>query len=261
MQIRIETAFHRLGWTIADPGTIGEEEKIFLAEATRGGFRFRLIVECLLASEPWLFYRRPAKRITRPEPLAGIIPLDLSSCNLPFRTLAFIRTSEHTTFQYAEEALGTESGQDMLPAILPVVRRLRRRFLDEYLSALAAEEVNDDLFFLNLLIADNPLSMLHPQETGEALAGDNPGAMGWEAGFVPLHLPTSRLQPPGQAENREADRVAGLPAWATPSSQTRLRYLLGQLPALYWLISEQALEESLLFILSYASRWQTSARA
>lgn len=260
MQKRIETAFRRLGWTIAEPDGTDGKEPIFLAEATRGGSRFKVVVQCLPASDPLLLYRRPAKRIARPEPLAGIIPLDLSSCNLPNRTISLIRSSERSCFQYAEEALGAEGGRDLLPEILPVVQRLRRRFLHEYQRALAAEEVKNDLFFLNLLVTDKPLSMLHPQETEAALAGDNPAAMGWEAGFVPLHLSPSRLQPPGQAENRAADQVAALPAWATPSSQSRFRFLLRQLPALYWLISIQTLEESLQFILSYAPRWQSSAR-
>lgn len=261
MHMRIETAFRRLGWTIEEAETSDGQERIFLAEADRSGSRFRLVVQCLPDAEPWLLYRQRAKRITRPEPLAGIIPLDLSSCNLPSRTLSFIRSSERSCFQYAEEALGTESGRDLMPDILPIVNRVRRRFLDEYLAALAADELDDNLFFLNLLLTDNPLSMLHPQEAEEALAGDNPAAMGWEAGFLPLHLPPSRLQLPEQGKNREADPVAGLPAGATPSFQARFRFLLGQLPALYWLISTQALEESLQFILSYAPRWQASARS
>lgn len=251
--MQTETALRRLGWTITESVGSGGQELILQAEATRSGSRFRLIINCLSALEPLLLYRRLTKRITRPEPLAGIIPLNLSSYNLPYLTLTFIRTSERVNFQYAEEALGTESGRDQLHTLLPAVQRLRSRFLDEYLAALAAVEVDNNLFFINLLITDNPLSMLHPQEVKEALASDNPVAMAWETGFVPLHLPPSRLQTV-QTENQEADRVAALPA-GTASSQNRFRYLLRQLPDIYWLISTQALEESLRFILSYASRW------
>ncbi|MDW7774229.1 MAG: hypothetical protein SCH71_15195 [Desulfobulbaceae bacterium] len=260
MRTRIETAFRRLGWTIEESGGIGGQELIFLSKATRGGSCFRLLVHCLPAAEPWLLYRRPAKRITRPEPLAGILPLALSSCNLPLRTLVFVRTSERTTFQYAEEALGAESGRDLLPVLLPAVRCLRRRFLHEYLNALAAAEADDNLFFLNLLVTENPLSILHPQEVEEALAGDYPAALSWEAGFVPLHLSPPQLEPPGKAENQEADLAAGFLAGAASTIQVRFRYLLQQLPAIYWLIAVQSLEESLRFILSYASRWQASAR-
>jgi len=170
-------------------------------EGADGGNRFRLLVRGLHAKGSWIFYRRPAKTVARPEPLAGIIPLDLSSCNLPFSTRVFVLKNARSVFHYADEGLEAGSGRKLLPEIVPVVSHLRRSFLRHYLDRLRDCLVQteggrrrENLFFLNLLVTNASLLSLLPDETEEALAGD-PAELAWEAGFVPLYLPPGRLRP------------------------------------------------------------------
>jgi hypothetical protein len=258
----IKADFRRLGWTTAEWGD-RKRDQIFWAETTRGGPRFRVLVHCLPAAEAWLFYRRPAKTVARPEPLAGIVPLALSSCNLPCHSQVFVRTNERTTFYYVEEGIWMASGRELLPDLIPVIRSLRGHFLKDYLGELeGAGGGGVDLFYLNLLVTDAALFTLHPPEVEAALASADPADLAWEAAFVPLHLPPSRLERlPGEAAWQEAVWAETLCLEGDSSFQVRLRYLLRQLPAVYWVVAGTKLEESLRFVLSYADRWRASSRS
>ncbi|MDA8164394.1 MAG: hypothetical protein M0017_05105 [Desulfobacteraceae bacterium] len=263
LKTTIEARLRELGWRIPNRGGAesgespeeGERGRILLAEGARDPARFRLFIHCLDAAEPCLLYCRPVKVIARPEPLAGIIPLDLSSCNLPFRSQVFVRRKEGIPFHYADHCLAAKSGRDLLPLLAQTAARLRRCFLEDYLELLAAEENRQSpLYWLNLLVVGGGLLTLHPEEAATALAEDNPAGMGWEAGCVPLFLPPSHL---GETAPPLPDGIGTALAAGPPSFSFRLRYLLAQLPGIYWVVAAQQLEVSLRFILSYAVRWQS----
>lgn len=263
LQAAVVAQLHRLGWRVLVRGgtdcdlSAHDRDQILVAEGVSSGKCFRLLVHCLDAAGSWILFRCPAKTIVRPEPLAGIIPLDLSSCNLPFFSQVFVRKNSRFAFLYAEACLEAGSGRNLLPKIAPAMARLRGCFLRKYLDRhREAETGKEGPYFLNLRVVGVSLSTLHPEEVEKALAG-NPEDLAWDAGSVALHLPPCRL---GQLTGTTGGEAAVvLPAGAlrrSASSAFRLKYLLDHLPGIYWVISGRQFEECLPFILSYAGRWR-----